>query len=141
MLLGAAFWVAAWVLIAQTQDGSVAVLGLSERGWRRSLDPSTLMLMTGLLGFHAANRQRYGRLGLAAFAIAEFGFALVLIGNVIEFWIGGLLYAEVPGGFVPTDHIGWAVFLVGLLVVFAGLTLMGVAFWRGGSGRSESSLA
>ena len=130
MIVGSAIWLVSWICNGQTEDGAVAFLGLSEWGWRRLLDPATLLLMTGLLGFHVGRRQRYGKLGLVAFATTEFGLAVVLIGNVIEFWIGGLLYMDVPGAFEPSDHVGWAVFLAGLLVVLIGLVLVGVASAR-----------
>ena len=82
MIVGSAIWLVSWICNGQTADGAVAFLGLSERGWRRLLDPATLLLMTGLVGFHLGRRQGYGRLGLLAFATTEFGLALVLIGNV-----------------------------------------------------------
>ena len=130
LALGSAIWLVSWLLNGQTADGSVAVLGLSERGWRRLLDPGTLFLMAGLFGFHKRNRQRYGKLGFAAFVIIQIGLAVLLVGNVIEFWIGEWLYVDTPGEFKPTDHIGWTVFLLGHLIGLVGLLLLGVAWLR-----------
>jgi len=87
LLAGSTIWLVCWLLQGQTAHGAVAVLGLSERGWRR--------------------RARYGRLGLAGFVTTQCGLAAILIGNFIVFWIGEWLYVETPGVFKPTDHIGW----------------------------------
>ena len=54
----------------------------------------------------------------------------MLIGNLIEFWVGPLLYDDVPGEFKPTDHLGWAMVIVGFLVVPIGFILLGVATLR-----------
>ena len=141
LVLGSAIWLVSWVLNAQTADGSMAVLGLSERGWRRLLDPGTLFLMGGLLGFHIRKRQSYGKLGLAGYVTTQVGLAVVLIGNAIEFWIGEWLYVDRPGEFEPTDHIGWAVFLLGIVLTLVGSLLLGVALLKRSSSTRGTSAA
>ena len=64
-------------------------------------------------------------MGLAGFVAAQVGLVVALVGNVIEFWVGGWLYVDGPG-FEPTDHIGWAVFLFGVLIALAGLATISV---------------
>lgn len=141
LLSGSAIWLVSWLLNGQTADGTVAVLGLSERGWRRLLDPGTLLLMAGLFGFHRRRRPRYGRLGLAGFVTTQCGLAAILIGNFIEFWLGEWLYVDRPGKFEPTDHIGWAVFLLGVATVLVGLLVVGVALLRVQSRNRRASAA
>jgi hypothetical protein len=131
LLSGSVIWLVSWLLNGQTADGTVDVLGLSERGWRRLLDPGTLLLMAGLLGFQRRRPPRYGRLGLAGFVTTQCGLAAILIGNFIEFWVGGWLYVDTPGEFKPTDHIGWAVFLLGVATAVIGLLVVGVALLLG----------
>ncbi len=97
--------------------------------------------MVGLFGFHRRRRARYGRLGLAGFVTTQCGLAAILIGNFIEFWIGEWLYINTPGVFKPTDHIGWAVFLVGVAIVLVGLFVVGVAMLRMQSGIRGSGAA
>ena len=141
LLSGAAIWLVSWLLNGQTAHGAVAVLGLSEHGWRRLLDPGTLLLMAGLLGFHRRRRDRYGRLGLAGFVTTECGLAAIFIGNFIEYWVGDWLYVDTPGLFKSTGDIGWAVCLVGVAIMVVGLFVVGVAMWRMQSGNRGRSPA
>jgi len=126
LAMGLTIWVVSWALNGRTLDGSVSVLGMSERGWRRLLDPGTLFLMAGLLGFHTRRRHTYGRLGLIGFVTIQVGLFIALTGNVIEFWVGGWLYVDGPG-FEPTDFLGWQVFLIGVLIALAGLVIFAIA--------------
>ena len=130
LLIGSGVWLFSWLVNGQTEDGAVAVLGLSERGWRRLLDPGTFFLMFGLLGIRLRTDRSRGLLDAIGFWTAEIGLALALIGNVIEFWVGEWLYTDVPGQFEPTDHLGWAVFLVGTAAAILGFLLLGVGLLR-----------
>ena len=141
LLSGSAIWLVSWLLNSQTADGTVAVLGLSERGWRRLLDPGTLLLMAGLFGIHRRRRPRYGGLGLAGFVTVQCGLLAILVGNFVEFWVGEWLYIDTPGVFKPTDHIGWAVLLLGVAIVLLGLFVLGVAFLRTQFGNKGASAA
>ena len=50
-MIGGAIWAVSWTLnVLFTQDGSQAVLGLSERGWRTLLNPALLFFIAGLTG-------------------------------------------------------------------------------------------
>ena len=126
-MFGVAIWVTAWTFTGFTEDGSAAVLGLSERGWRRVMDVGTILLMTSLIGFHSRARDRHGNLGLAGYFISLAGLGTILVGNVIEFWVGDWLYGRRRSGFVPTDHIGWAIFLIGFMILLGGLLIVGLA--------------
>ncbi len=136
--MGLTIWVVSWALNGRTLDGSVSVLGMSERGWRRLLDPGTLFLMAGLLGFHLRSRHTYGRLGLIGFFTTQVGFAVALVGNIIEFWVGGWLYVDGPG-FEPTDFLGWQVFLIGVMIASVGLAIFAVALLARRSGRADAA--
>jgi hypothetical protein len=125
-IVGGALWAVAWAFGLHTEEGPV--LGLAERGWRRLLDPALLFLILAFFAY----RRRYvwpgSRAATVGWAIATLGLLTTLAGNVIEFWIGDLLYTDVPGQFEPSDHVGWALFLSGaLILVPAGLILLGVA--------------
>ena len=129
-ILGGALWAASWSFNSLTQDGTRAVFGLSERGWRRLLDPALAFLIVALFAY----RRRYSwpgsRAAVIGWSIAILGLLAMLVGNVIEFWIGELLYLDVPGQFKPTDHLGWALFLAGLMILAGGLVVLGVAHFR-----------
>ncbi len=120
-------WAVSWTLNAFTQDGTRAVLGLSERGWRRLLDPALLFLIAGLTAHQLRSARRLRTLGKIGFVTSLVGLVAMLVGNVIEFWIGELLYVDVPGKFEPTDHVGWYMFLTGFVILSIGLILLGIA--------------
>ena len=127
-MIGGAIWAASWTLNAFTQDGTRAVLGLSERGWRRLLDPALLFLIAGLTAHQLRSARRLRTLGKIGFVTSLVGLVAMLVGNVIEWWIGELLYADVlPGKFKPTDHVGWGMFLIGFMILLIGLILLGIA--------------
>ena len=130
LLIGSCVWVISWLVNRYTEDGTVAVLGLSERGWRRLLDPGTLFLMFGLLGVRLEKDRSHGSLDAIGFWTTEVGLALALTGNVIEFWVGEMLYVDVPGEFEPSDHFGWALFLAGTAVAILGFLLVGLGLLR-----------
>ena len=112
-ILGAAIWWTSWILnIFFTKDGSVAVLGLSERGWRTVANLALLCFTGGLAGITAAHASRAGKLAIVGFLTTLLSLVVMLAGNVIEFWV-----AEYPGGFM---------FLFGLLVQPIGLILLGI---------------
>ena len=101
-ILGAAIWWTSWILNSFTKDGSVAVLGLSERGWRTVANLALLSFTGGLAGITAAHASRAGKVAFVGFLTTLLGLVAMLAGNVIEFWV-----AADPGGFMT---------LVGLLV-------------------------
>ncbi len=129
-ILGGALWALSWSFNSLTQDGTRAVLGLAERGWRRLLDPALAFLIVALFAY----RRRYSwpgsRAAVFGWSIAVLGLVAMLVGNIIEFWIGELLYLDVPGQFEPTDHLGWALFLAGLMIQAGGFVVLGVAHFR-----------
>lgn len=129
-MLGGAIWTTSWILNSFTEDGTRAVLGLSERGWRRTLDPALLFFMAGLLGLNARREGRAGKLGKLGFVISLVGLAAMLAGNVTEFWIGELLYVDVPGEFEPTDQLGWGIMGAGFMILLVGFILFGIATFR-----------
>lgn len=129
-MLGGAIGTTSWILNWFTEDGTRAVLGLSERGWRRTLDPALLFFMVGLLGLNARRDGRGGKLGKLGFVISLVGLAAILAGNVTEFWIGELLYVDVPGEFEPTDQLGWGIMGAGFMILLVGFILFGIATFR-----------
>ena len=130
-MLGGAIWILSSVMNAFTHDGARAVLGLSELGWRRMVDPGMLFFMAGLAGFYARQGGKTGKLGKTGFIIGLAGLVTMLIGNVIEYWVGPLLYDYVQGEISPAEHLGWAIVTVGWLVVVPiGFILLGVATLR-----------
>ena len=121
--LAAADWIATWLLVDQTAQGTRKVIGLSEGNLRALQNPATLLLLLALRAAWQRRRSRLGELGAAAFAVTALALALVLVGNVVEFglWGDGPLSSQDPGA---------AIFFSGLLVLTFGLALLCLAVMR-----------
>jgi hypothetical membrane protein len=113
-MLGGAIWILSWVMNAFTQDGSRAVLGLSEPGWRTVLNPVFVLFIAALLGLHRQRRDRLRRLERAGLLVSVVALVAMLVGNVLEFWV-----------FPPSNHAGWITFLVGFFVLGLGNMALG----------------
>lgn len=115
-MLGAVVWWTSWILNGFTRDGAVAVLGLSERGWRTVANAALVFFICGLAGIAAAHASRAGKVAFVGFLTTLLGLVAMLAGNVIEFWV-----AHDPGGFM---------ILVGLFVQPIGLILLGFPVFK-----------
>ncbi len=115
-MLGGAVWWASWILNGLTRDGTVAVLGLSERGWRTVANAGLVSFIGALAGLAAAHSSRAGKVAIVGFLTTLLGLAALLAGNVIEFWV-----AANPGGVIS---------LFGLLVQPIGLILLGIPIFK-----------
>ncbi len=120
-MLGGALWIVSWTSNAFTADGTRAVMGLSERGWRTVLNPALFFFIAALAGLYARQSGRMGRAGRTGFFIGVAGLMTTIIGNVAEFWV-----------LEPADHRGWHLFLTGLVILGIGCLLFGFAALRGG---------
>ncbi len=119
-MLGGALWIVSWTSNAFTADGTRAVMGLSERGWRTLLNPALLFLIAGFAGLQARQRSR-GIAQKIGFITGVVGLVLMIVGNVAEFWV-----------LEPADHRGWLVFLMGVVILGIGSLLSGLTALRVG---------
>ncbi len=118
-VLGGILWATTWILVAFTAGGTRDVFGLSERGWRTLLlNPAMVFFMAGLVGFHAKQAGRSGRLGRSGLAVGVVGLGTMILGNIIEFWVSELFYG--------TQQPGWRVMGVGFVLLPIGLLLLGI---------------
>jgi len=118
-VLGGALWIVSWTCNAFTADGTRAVMGLSERGWRTVLNPALLIFMAGLAGLYAKQAERMGKAGKTGLIIGLVGLMVAIVGNVAEFWV-----------LEPADHRGWHAFLMGVVIFGIGSLLFGLAALR-----------
>ena len=88
----------------------------SHAGGHLLLALAALFSLGALLGLSTVAVGRVGRSGKAGLALATLGSLLVLVGNALE------------GGFEV--DLGWALFMLGLLALLAGLALLGLAALR-----------
>ena len=122
-MIGGVIWTTAWILNGLTEDGSRAVLGLSEGGYRRVTNAALVLFMVGLAGFHKRQSCRSGKFGTTGLIVTLTGCVLMILGNGLEYGFIG----SIPSGERPGMEIGWALFLLGLIfVVPTGLVLFGV---------------
>ncbi len=115
-MLGGALWIVSWTSNAFTADGTRAVLGLSERGWRTVLNPALFFFIAALAGLYAKQSERMGKVGKAGLFLGVPGLMLTIVGNVAEFWV-----------LKPADHRGWHIFLAGVVILGIGTLLFGLA--------------
>jgi hypothetical protein len=116
-VFGGALWILSWLGNAQTDEGSKDYLGLVEGDWRALLNISLLAFWAAVWGVHRRFGAGLGRFGSIAVAVALFGLAGVLAGNVLEYGLNG--------GEIWLDD-GWAVFLIGAVVATVSLVVLGV---------------
>ncbi len=85
-----------------------------------------LLLLVGVLGLYAHVKDTYtlGRLGRFGVGVLVAGYALEIVGNLVEVWVAGATPAAVLGGNV---HL---LTLFGLLMELVGASLFGVALLR-----------
>ncbi len=94
--------------------------------------PSTLQLL-GLTGIFVHLSGAVNRLAKIGFAIAAVGYSLEIVGNLIEFWIFGLLLVPYLGDFLTGSagsQLGYTVSSFGTLFLMVGLLLLGIAYLR-----------
>ncbi len=132
-VLGGVLWTVLVPLITLTYPGRVGwgrtdtVLGLAWEDYNRMLPVVLLLLLVGMAGLRVRYAPRSGRLGKGGFALALVGLALMLVGNVVEFWVAG----GVRDQMTTADLIGWITYSLGYLLLAVGLVLLGVGSLRG----------
>jgi hypothetical protein len=99
---------------------------------RNRLIPASLLLIgAGVVALHFILRDNTGRLGRVSVTLSLSGVALMLVGNVAEFWLfSGLAY-----GPMNARALAWSLFLLGGLLLLVGLAMLLVAAGRSTTGR------
>lgn len=114
-----------WSALASLLSGALwitTLLPLQEKvplythaAWHMVNAVAALLALCGLVGLYARYGPAAGRLGQAGLLLADLGAFLAFVGNGLE----GLAEWE----------IGWAMFMLGMLALAAGLPLFGWAMW------------
>lgn len=111
-MVGGVIWTGSWILKAQDRLDVPAAIHTG------AVLALMLFFMAGLAGFYARQAGKTRKLGKTGFIISLAGLGTMLIGNLIEV------------GFKPTDHLGWAMEIVGFVVMPIGFILLGDATLR-----------
>ncbi len=140
-IVSGVFWGFALPLIAtQATDDPV---GMRYDDFNRWLTLPLALLVAALAAFRAVQLPQVDRTGRwgAALALALAGTIVMLVGNVVEFWLvifTDTYVAAIAEGRPEFEEwagstVGWLVFLAGTLLLLVGGVLLGVAVWRGGT--------
>lgn len=108
-LLSGALWITTLLPLQET------VPLYTHAAWHMVNAVAALLALCGLVGLYARYGPAAGRLGQAGLLLADLGAFLAFVGNGLE----GLAEWE----------IGWAMFMLGMLALAAGLPLFGWAMW------------
>ncbi len=95
--------------------------------WNRLRTPALLGMAFGFSGFSLALRPALSRTAKGGFACFVIGFALMIIGNIAEFWI----FTTVPysdGQGPNIRDIAWMTFLLGTMLMLIASAVVGFAF-------------
>ncbi len=128
-MMGGLLWMVLVPLITLTYPGrsgwgrTDTLLGLAWEDYNRMLPAVLLLLLAGLAGLRVRYAGRSGSLGKVGFAVALVGLALMLAGNVVEFWVAGGIREQMTA----LDLAGWIGYSLGYLLLAVGLVLVGVA--------------
>lgn len=117
-MLGSLLWSFGWILTLIAGGGTNA-----ERVWRTLLvNPALLLFMGSLVGLHARQEGRSGRMGKLGLAVCLVAMGIMLLGNVVEFWVSEYLWG--------TQTPGWVMMGIGLMILPAGLILLGISTFK-----------
>jgi hypothetical protein len=123
-ILGGLSWFVVDFLRRQ-QWGVPGMAGYETYEFANRLMPIPLLLMiAGLLGFY-----RWQRSGRRGFYLGWIGLGLMIAGNVAEFWF----FTNQPYGAWNGRTYAWCTFLLGVLLLLAGLFGLGWVGWRTGA--------
>lgn len=132
-MLGGISWVLLVPLITLTYPGRTGwasvqtIFSLAWEDYNKLLPAVLLLLLVGLVGLTARYGPRSGELGRAGFGMALFGLGLMLLGNLVEFWVAGGIRKGVVSS---ADLGGWMSYSLGYLLLGVGLVLVGIAALR-----------
>jgi hypothetical protein len=121
-VLGGALW-ALWYV------GASLVGGEAYQAYNRSMPVVLVLLAVGLLALHAAQEGGHGPLGRSGLVVALVGLAVMLVGNVADFWV----FAEEGYGPASPKHSAWMLFGLGMAALYVGTVLFGIGTLRAGA--------
>jgi hypothetical protein len=145
-IAGGLAWAVALPLVATA--ASTDPVGWLYDDWNRLLTLPIVLLLVALVALQRVGAGRLSKWGRRGAWIAVAGAALLLVGNVVEFWLVLLSDAEVYAIAEPRgldewagSTVGWLAFLLGSLVLLAGGVLLGVGTARAGVLPSSAGFA
>ena len=130
-LLGGLFWIVlGFFPPAETREYEVL--------WNRLWTPALFGMLLGIVGLFLTMHSSLTRTAKGGFIAWLAGFALMIIGNVAEYWVLSDLPHEGPDGFIR--GIAWMTFLFGTLVMQLASAIVGFNWLKSGRGPSWLSV-
>lgn len=128
--VGGVLWALLRSLAASSWTGDLYTLSYED--YSRLLTLPLFLFLLATLGIYRRYGPGLGRAGQGGIVLAAVGFALLMLGNVVEFWaaipFSDYVSQRVGGPNVwPGADTGWAIYLVGLAFGSVGMVLLGVA--------------
>lgn len=123
-MLGGALWALfpfGTPLVEGAEPGTRAYSVSVTYDWLMAVLP-LLLLLVGLAGLYAAQRNAYGRLGKVGFPVTILALGLMFAGNAIE--VASITFRGTESA------VGHSAFLIGFLLLLVGSVLVGLAIWR-----------
>ena len=118
-VLGGVLW-ALWYL------GASFVEGDGYQAYNRLMPVVLVLLAVGLFAFHTAQEGSQGLVGTAGLVVALAGLAVMIGGNVAEFWA----FSEEAYGPSTLRDSAWMLFGVGMAAFYVGTVLFGIGTLR-----------
>jgi hypothetical protein len=126
-LLGSLLWLGLNTVLSPDwgPPGSANYLGYEtiSRLWA----PAFALMLCGYMALYQRYPLRNTRLGRVGYRLAIAGLALMIAGNIAEFWF----FSELPYGSLNARSWAWISVLLGMLALLIGTALLGLAGWRG----------
>jgi len=114
-----------WVGLACFPPVGVRVSRTYEILWNRLWTPALLGMGLGFVGLFQTLHPVLSRAATNGLIAMLIGFALMIGGNVTEYWLFSALPHEGPAGFMRT--VAWLTVLAAALLTLAAITVTGVA--------------
>lgn len=123
-----------WAVLRPMQEDQPAPYTYDE--WNRVMTAVYLLFFGATAGLRHAVAPYVGRAGQIGLVVSMVGSALLVVGNVVEFWVSFVL--NVPTAFDagyggagwPGSYTGWGIFMAGCLSLLAADGLLVVALIR-----------
>jgi hypothetical protein len=113
-----------WMALAFFPPVGVRETRAYEVVFNRLWTPALLAMLLGFIGLYRVLRPSLARTGSIGFMVLLGGFALMVVGNLSEYWLLSDLPHQGPDGF--SRSLAWMTFLFGTLLVLIASMVVGI---------------
>jgi hypothetical protein len=126
LVIGSILWVMGVNAVTTSEWGPPGTVAYERYQWANRLVALPLLLfLSGNIAIHRSVSMGSDRFGGITLAIMSLGYIAMIVGSVAEFWLfSKRSYTD------PFRNGSWTIFLIGIPVLFIGMTLHGIAMWR-----------